>query len=106
MFARRIRWSSTKAPGHVPAVREANLTTTSSARNAQGWREIGLPGRWRRRLGRVRQLVIAAGQRELARYYDPEKAPEILRGIVQRPGYINALLTGDAFLSTAWFIWA
>jgi hypothetical protein len=46
---------------------------------------------------RVRQLLIAAGRRDLARYYDPEEAPKILRSIVQQPRYINALLTGDAF---------
>jgi hypothetical protein len=49
-------------------------------------------------LGRVRQLLIAVGRRDLARYYDPEDAPAILRSIVQQPRRINALLTGDAFL--------
>ncbi len=48
-------------------------------------------------LGRVRQLLIAAGRRDLARYYDPESAAAILWSIVQQPRLINALLTGDAF---------
>ena len=48
-------------------------------------------------LGRVQQLLLAAGRTGTARFYAPWRAAEILAGIVKKPRLLNALLTGDAF---------
>ncbi len=49
-------------------------------------------------LARAEKQLIAAGRRDLARYYSSWRARDVLEGIVQRPRFINALLTTDAFL--------
>jgi hypothetical protein len=48
-------------------------------------------------LARAERLLIAAGRKDLARHYHSWRARDVLAGILLRPRFLNALLTGDEF---------
>ena len=48
-------------------------------------------------MGRAERLLIAGGRRDLARYYRPWRAQDVLAAILLRPRFINELLTNDEF---------
>jgi hypothetical protein len=64
--------------------------------------EPGLARPWTARplassLARAERLLIAAGRKGLAHWYESWRSREVLAGIIRRPRFINELLTTDAF---------